>query len=200
MTAEEQAEELERERTQTPVLSPSTAPFRAMTPEAGEMPELHDYRQLCESIFLDPSIPMVPTTSLRVAPSRYWCYRGGEVVDAVGDALSATVDIAAGQAITVFRGTTVTMEEARTMQEESQGRYLIQISDDEVLDAMADTGGSPVVVSEDHLHRAYDMVRNVGSFNSCATGISGFAGVLAMREEISDDERIVVIVSGVSRL
>jgi hypothetical protein len=50
------------------------------------------------------------------------------------------------------------------------------------------------------VHRAYDLVRNVGGFNSCATGIAGFAGVLAMRDDISNDERIVVIVSGVSRL
>jgi threonine dehydratase len=90
--------------------------------------------------------------------------------------------------------------------EETPSSFADGILDDEtydwisVLDAMADTGGSPVVVTEDHLHRAYDLVRNVGGFNSCATGISGFAGVLAMREEISDDERIVVIVSGVSRL
>ena len=90
--------------------------------------------------------------------------------------------------------------------EETPSSFADGILDDEtydwisVLDAMADTGGSPVVVTEDHLHRAYDLVRNVGGFNSCATGISGFAGVLAMRENISDDERIVVIVSGVSRL
>ena len=90
--------------------------------------------------------------------------------------------------------------------EETPSSFADGILDDEtydwisVLDAMADTGGSPVVVTEDHLHRAYDLVRNVGGFNSCATGISGFAGVLAMRDSISDDERIVVIVSGVSRL
>ena len=89
--------------------------------------------------------------------------------------------------------------------EETPTSFADGILDDEtydwisVLDAMADTGGSPVVVAEDHLHRAYDLVRNTGGFNSCATGISGFAGVLAMRDSVSDDERIVVIVSGVSR-
>ena len=68
-----------------------------------------------------------------------------------------------------------------------------------ILDAMAETNGSPVVVSEEHVHRAYDLIRRVGGFNSCATGVSGFAGLLAMRDDISDHERIVVVVSGVAR-
>lgn len=68
-----------------------------------------------------------------------------------------------------------------------------------ILDAMTDTGGWPVVVNEDHVHRAYDLIRRVGGYNSCATGVSGFAGVLAMRDQIADDERIVVVVSGVAR-
>ena len=77
-TVEEQEEELERERTQTLTASVSTAHFRPMTPpEAGEMPEQYDYLQLCEDITIDWSRAMVPGTSLRVAPSRYGCYRGG---------------------------------------------------------------------------------------------------------------------------
>ena len=68
-----------------------------------------------------------------------------------------------------------------------------------VLDAMADTGGSPVVVTEDHVQRAVDMVRTVGGFNASPTGTAGFAGLLAMRDTIADDERIVVVVSGVAR-
>jgi threonine synthase len=68
-----------------------------------------------------------------------------------------------------------------------------------VLDAMTDTGGWPVVVNEEHVHHAYDLIRRVGGYNSCATGVSGFAGVLAMRDQIADDERIVVVVSGVAR-
>ena len=68
-----------------------------------------------------------------------------------------------------------------------------------ILNAMADTNGSPVVVNEDQVHRAYDLIRRVGGFNSCATGVSGFAGLLAMRDHIENHERIVVVVSGVAR-
>ena len=68
-----------------------------------------------------------------------------------------------------------------------------------VLDAMTDTGGSPVVVSEEHVHRAYELLRNVGGYNSCANGVAGFAGVLAMRNQIANEERVVVVVSGVAR-
>ena len=68
-----------------------------------------------------------------------------------------------------------------------------------ILDAMADTDGSPVVVSEDHVHRAYDLIRRVGGYNSCATGVSGFAGLLAMRDSVDNHERVVVVVSGVAR-
>ena len=101
---------------------------------------------------------MVPAASLCVAPSRYGCYRGGEVVDAVGDALSATVDIAAGQAITVFRGTTITMEQARTMQEENQGRYLIQISDDEALDCRAEATARPPLCFASNANQAQGLL------------------------------------------
>jgi hypothetical protein len=158
LTAEEQEEELELERKQTPVLSPSTVPFSPMTPEAGEMPEQHDYLQMCDDISMDRSIPMVPATSLRVAPSRYGCYRGGVVVDAVGDALSATVDIAAGQAIAAFRGTTITMDTARIMQEERQGRYLIQISDDEVLDCRAEATARPPLCYASNANQAQGLL------------------------------------------
>lgn len=89
--------------------------------------------------------------------------------------------------------------------EQTPASFADGILDDEtydwigVLDAMADTGGWPVVVSEEHVHRAHDLVCNVGGFNSSATGASGLAGVLAIRDSISEDERIVVIVSGVAR-
>jgi threonine dehydratase len=68
-----------------------------------------------------------------------------------------------------------------------------------ILNAMDETQGSPVVVTEAQVHRAYELIRSVGGFDSCATGVSGFAGLLAMRDDISHDERIVVIVSGVAR-
>jgi hypothetical protein len=126
----------------TPELTPSPV-YSAMTSEAGSEPVFYDYAQLCDDIFINNSIPMVPVSSLLVVPSRYGCYRGGAVVRAVGDALTSNVDIAEGQAIAAFHGTIVTMAQAREMQEDSQGRYLIQVSDDEVLDCRLDASARP---------------------------------------------------------
>ena len=123
--------------------SPPSPVYSAMTSEAGSEPVFYDYAQLCDDIFINNSIPMVPASSLLVVPSQYGCYRSGAVVRAVGDALASSVDIAVGQAIAAFHGTTVTMAQAREMQEDSQGRYLIQVSDDEVLDCRLDAAARP---------------------------------------------------------
>jgi threonine dehydratase len=69
-----------------------------------------------------------------------------------------------------------------------------------VLDAMADTGGAPVVVSEQHVQQAYDWVHSLTSVNVSATGVAGLAGLIAMRSDIANDERVVVVMSGVERV
>jgi len=69
-----------------------------------------------------------------------------------------------------------------------------------VLDAMADTGGAPVVVSEQHVQQAYDWVHSLTSVNVSATGVAGLAGLMAMRSDIANDERVVVVMSGVERV
>jgi threonine dehydratase len=69
-----------------------------------------------------------------------------------------------------------------------------------VLDAMADTGGAPVVVSEQHVQQAYDWVHSLTSVNASATGVAGLAGLMAMRSDIANDERVVVVMSGVERV
>jgi threonine dehydratase len=69
-----------------------------------------------------------------------------------------------------------------------------------VLDAMADTGGAPVVVSEQHVQQAYDWVHSLMSVNVSATGVAGLAGLMAMRSDIANDERVVVVMSGVERV
>jgi hypothetical protein len=129
-----------------------------MTSEQGEEPELYDYSQLCADTVIDGAIPMVSASALRVAPSRYGCYRGGAVVNAVGDALTATEDIAAGQAIATFTGTLVTMEQARAMQEHSQGQYLIQIGDDEVLDCRLAATARPPQCYASNANQAQGLV------------------------------------------
>ena len=68
-----------------------------------------------------------------------------------------------------------------------------------VLEGMATTGGSPVVASEDMIARAHELARMHTDIPVSPTGSAGLAGVLAIRDHISDDERIVVIFSGVLR-
>ena len=68
-----------------------------------------------------------------------------------------------------------------------------------VLEGMATTGGSPVVAGEDLVVRAHELAREHTSINVSPTGSAGLAGVLAIRDHISDDERVVVIFSGVLR-
>lgn len=68
-----------------------------------------------------------------------------------------------------------------------------------ILDAMADTDGSPVVATEANIIRAHELAHQHTSIAVSATGSAGLAGLLQIRSEVSDDERVVVIFSGVER-
>ena len=68
-----------------------------------------------------------------------------------------------------------------------------------VVEGMASTGGSPVVASEASVVAAHRMGHELTSVNVSPTGSAGLAGVLEMREHIEDDERVVVVMSGVQR-
>jgi threonine dehydratase len=68
-----------------------------------------------------------------------------------------------------------------------------------VLNAMTDSGGSPVVASERHVEEALAVAQRVTSIDVSPTGTAGLAGVMAMRDEIDDHERIAVVFSGVLR-
>ena len=68
-----------------------------------------------------------------------------------------------------------------------------------VLDGMADTGGSPVVASELSVVASHRMANELTDVHVSPTGSAGLAGVLEMRENIEDDERVVVVFSGVQR-
>lgn len=68
-----------------------------------------------------------------------------------------------------------------------------------ILNGMSDTGGSPVVASEHAVIRAHEMASRFTDIKVSPTGSAGLAGVLQMRNEIADDERIVVVFSGVLR-
>ena len=75
------------------------------------------------------------------------------------------------------------------------------ILDDETYDwvgvcnSMAESGGSPVVATEQHIIDAYALAHKVTTINVSPTGTAGLAGLLALRSQIADDERVVVVFS-----
>lgn len=68
-----------------------------------------------------------------------------------------------------------------------------------VLEAMASTGGSPVVASEDLVVRAHELARQHTDIDVSPTGSAGLAGLLAIRNHVADNERVVVVFSGILR-
>lgn len=78
------------------------------------------------------------------------------------------------------------------------------ILDDETYDglgviaAMRRSGGGPVVATEDDAVAAHALAHRAG-FSASHTGAAGLAGLLAVRDQVPDDERIVVVMSGVAR-
>ena len=70
------------------------------------------------------------------------------------------------------------------------------ILDDETYDwlpvvaAIDDSGGAPVVVAEHHVAEAAALVREHTSIAASATGTAGLAGLLAIRDQVADDERV----------
>ena len=70
-----------------------------------------------------------------------------------------------------------------------------------VVEGMLATGGRPAVVSEDLLGRANALAQLTTGIDVDPTGSAGLAGLLALREaaEITDDERVAVLFTGVVR-
>jgi threonine synthase len=79
------------------------------------------------------------------------------------------------------------------------------ILDDETYDwlavvkAMADGGGSPVVVSEAQVLEANEVGCRTTGIDASHTGTAGLAGLLAIREQLDGAERVAVVFSGVRR-
>lgn len=67
------------------------------------------------------------------------------------------------------------------------------------VDAMRGGGGGPIVSPEADVLRANDLARAHTDIDADHTGTAGLAGVLTARPEIGDDERVVVIFSGIRR-
>jgi threonine synthase len=76
------------------------------------------------------------------------------------------------------------------------------ILDDETYDwvgavqGMAASGGAPVVVTEAQVLEANELGRRLTGIDVSATGTAGLAGLLAIRDEVADDERVVVLFTG----
>lgn len=79
------------------------------------------------------------------------------------------------------------------------------ILDDETYDwlgvanGMAASGGSPVVVAESDVLQANELAVQHTSIDASHTGTAGLAGLLAIRANIGNGERVAVIFSGVRR-
>ena len=67
-----------------------------------------------------------------------------------------------------------------------------------VFDAMKDCGGTPVVASEDLIVRAHELASSTG-IDVSPTGSAGLAGLMSIRDQVDDGERVAVIFSGVGR-
>ena len=66
-------------------------------------------------------------------------------------------------------------------------------------DAMRGGGGWPVVAPESDVVRAHELAHAHTTIDADHTGTAGLAGLLTARDQIADDERVVVIFSGVQR-
>jgi threonine dehydratase len=65
-----------------------------------------------------------------------------------------------------------------------------------VADALAVSGGSPVVVPEAAVLEAHEIGRRTTGIDVDHTGTAGLAGLLAVRDHVADDERVVVLFTG----
>jgi threonine synthase len=68
-----------------------------------------------------------------------------------------------------------------------------------VMTAMAVSDGSPIVVDEQLVLRANRLAGQHTSVDASPTGTAGLAGLLAIRDQVAEDERVAVIFSGVRR-
>jgi threonine synthase len=67
-----------------------------------------------------------------------------------------------------------------------------------VVEAMRRNGGRPVVASEMSILDAHERSRAAG-FDVSATGSAGLAGLIQVRDEVDDDDNVVVVTSGIAR-
>ena len=68
-----------------------------------------------------------------------------------------------------------------------------------IVDALDATHGDVVVAREAAVVEAHRLLQRSTGIDATATGTAGLAGLIALRSEIGDGERIAVVASGVTR-
>jgi threonine dehydratase len=68
-----------------------------------------------------------------------------------------------------------------------------------IVEGMVSSGGSPVVASEAQIVAAHRLAHRTTSTDVDPTGTAGLAGLLALRDEIADTERVAVLFTGATR-
>lgn len=68
-----------------------------------------------------------------------------------------------------------------------------------VMEAMVATGGEPVVASEAQIVEAFRLVNDELHLGVSPTGTAGLAGLLAVRNRLDDDAKVLIVHSGVLR-
>ena len=68
------------------------------------------------------------------------------------------------------------------------------------VDALRGSGGGTVVSPEADVARAHELAHEHTTIDADHTGTAGLAGLLTVRDSVADDERVVVIFSGVTRV
>ena len=101
-----------------------------------------DYRHAIDNVDPNFDAGVMDAAGLRVAHSAYWGLRHQEIVDNVGDALFARVDIEPGTLIATFNGTRISRAAARNIPQ-GENNYLISMQDGTVLDCMANATARP---------------------------------------------------------
>ena len=68
-----------------------------------------------------------------------------------------------------------------------------------IVEALTATAGSVVVAPEATVVAAHRLLVDTTGIDATATGTAGLAGLMTIRDQIADDERVAVIASGVTR-
>lgn len=66
------------------------------------------------------------------------------------------------------------------------------------MSVMVESGGSPIVSSENDIRRAHQLATAAG-YQVSPTGSAGLAGLLTIRGQLRREHRVIVIMSGVAR-